>query len=274
LWGNLGGNNYNGISNYNALQLQLTKRYSNGLLFSVNYVYSHFLDDQDSSGWGNRGGTQFWQIGNDPKANYGNSNFDIPQAFKGYASYELPFGKGKRYASEANKLVDAAVGGWRVAGTFVTQSGNPFTIVASTNNSFSDCGNNCYWYVNRVGNPHAGASVPAGSPPGTIAFFNPAAYALPTPGTFGDNGRNTLSGPRLTVFNMSLAKNFRFGERVALELRSDWVNIFNHPSFAAPGYTLGGSNFGVINGATGGPNVNGGVTVAPRSGQLSARVTF
>ncbi|MGA9729708.1 MAG: hypothetical protein WBQ83_03420, partial [Candidatus Acidiferrales bacterium] len=85
---------------------------------------------------------------------------------------------------------------------------------------------------------------------------------------------NTLSGPRLTVFNMSLAKDFRFGERVALELRSDWVNIFNHPSFAAPGYTVGGSNFGVINGATGGPNVNGGVTVAPRSGQLSARITF
>jgi hypothetical protein len=275
LWGSLGGNNYNGISNYNAMQLQLTKRYSSGLLFSVNYVWSHFLDDQDSSGWGSRGGTQFWQIGNDPAANYGNSNFNIPQAFKGYASYELPFGTGKRFASDANAAENAAIGGWRVSGTFVTQSGNPFTIINSVNNSFSQCGNSCDWYVNRVGNPSSGIpAVPGGSQPGTISYFNPAAYASAAPGTFGNNGRNTLAGPGLTVFNMSLAKDFRFGERIGLELRSDWVNIFNHPSFAAPGYTLGGSNFGIINGATGGPNVSGGVTVAPRSGQLSARVTF
>ena len=275
LWGSLGGNNYNGISNYNAMQLQLTKRYSSGLLFSVNYVWSHFLDDQDSSGWGSRGGTQFWQIGNDPAANYANSNFNIPQAFKGYAAYELPFGTGKRFASDAGAVENAAIGGWRVSGTFVTQSGNPFTIINSVNNSFSQCGNSCDWYVNRVGNPSSGIpAVAAGSQPGTISYFNPAAYASAANGTFGNNGRNTLAGPRLTVFNMSLAKDFRFGERVGLELRSDWVNIFNHPSFAAPGYTLGGSNFGIINGATGGPNVSGGVTVAPRSGQLSARVTF
>ncbi|MFY9804540.1 MAG: TonB-dependent receptor [Candidatus Acidiferrales bacterium] len=274
-WGSLGGNNYNGISNYNAMQLQLTKRYSSGLLFSVNYVWSHFLDDQDSSGWGSRGGSQFWQIGNDPAANYANSNFNVPQAFKGYAAYDLPFGKGKKYVSEANPAVDAAVGGWRISGTFVTQSGNPFTIVNSVNNSYSDCGNGCSWFADRVGNPGSGIPpVAAGSQPGTISYFNPAAFAVPTSGTFGDNGRNSLVGPRLTVFNMSLAKSFHFGERVGLELRSDWVNIFNHPSFAAPGYTLGGANFGLINGATGGPNVSGGVTVAPRSGQLSARITF
>src|ERR1700675_4097143 len=125
-WGTLSGNNYNAISNYNSLQAQITKRYSNGLLFSANFVWSHMLDDQDSGGWGSRGGTQYWQIVNDPKANYGNSNFDIPIAFKGYASYELPFGRGKRYLN-SGQAMDALVGGWRISGTFVAQSGNPFS---------------------------------------------------------------------------------------------------------------------------------------------------
>ena len=107
---------YNAISNYNALQTTVNKRFSNGLLFSFNYVWSHFLDDQDSGGWGSRGGTQYWQIANNPSANYGNSNFDITNAFKGYASYELPFGKGKSYLS-GNAIENAVVGGWRISGT-------------------------------------------------------------------------------------------------------------------------------------------------------------
>jgi hypothetical protein len=267
LWGSLGGNNYNGISNYNALQTAINKHFSNGLLFSFNYTWSHFLDDQDSSGWGSRGGTQAWQIGNDPAANYGNSNFNIPQAFKGYASYELPFGKGKPFLS-GNSIVDSVVGGWRLAGTLISQSGVPFTItVSGANNSLSDCGNNCSWYPNRVGDPKS--SIPA-APAGSISFFNPAAYAVPATGTFGNDGRNSISGPRLTVLNMGIAKSFSFGERVHLEVRSDWVNALNHPSLGTPGNSLGGGNFGLINSGT----ENQGVSVAPRSGQLSAKITF
>src|SRR5580658_7833954 len=278
-WGQLNGYNYNALSNYNALQAAVTKRYSNGLLFSFNYVWSHFLDDQDSGGWGSRGGTQYWQIGNNPGANYGNSNFDIPSAFKGYASYELPFGKGKMYLSDANALANAAVGGWRIAGTVVAQSGTPFTVVNNTNLNSTitgcqvggtatggDVNNGCNWFPNVVGNVHV-------ANPGPNEWFNTAAFVNASPAgsfAFGNEGRNSLRGPRLTVFNFSLAKNFSFGERVRLELRSDWVNIFNHPSFNTPGQSLGGANFGEINNAT----LGNGVAVAPRSGQLSAKVTF
>ena len=140
-WGTLTGNSYNATSNYNSLQLQTSKRYSNGLSFSANYVWSHFLDEQDSGGWGSRGGTQYWQIGNDPSANYGNSNFDIPNAFKGYASYDLPFGRGKTYLG-GNSVEDEIVGGWRISGTFLAQSGSPFTVVNNTNSNstFTGCG--------------------------------------------------------------------------------------------------------------------------------------
>jgi hypothetical protein len=269
LWGSITGNHFNGISNYNSLQGTVQKRYSNGLTFQVNYVWSHFLDDLDSAGWGQRGGIQRWQIGNDPKSNYGNSNFDIPHAVKGIVSYELPFGHGKAYF-HGNTVEDALVGGWRLSGTFLHQSGNPFTafdgIQPSGSNSKCSSGNNanggCVWYLNRVGDPFS--NVPAGY------YFNPAAFTAPNAGTFGTNGRNNLRGPRLTVVNLSLAKNVRFGERCGLELRADFVNALNHPSFQPPNSDINGAAFGQITSS----ETAGGTTVAPRSGQLSARFTF
>jgi hypothetical protein len=293
-WGTLSGNNYNGKSNYNALQLGVTKRYTSGFLFSFNFVHSHFLDDQDSGGWGSRGGTQYWQIANDPAANYGNSNFDIPNAFKGYASYELPFGEGKRFLSNG-KAINELVGGWRIAGTFVHQSGTPFTVVNTTNlnqkitgcnvggtATGGDVNNGCNWYLDVVGKPGSGSCTPGGTitasgPTGTTnCWFNTSAFAAPpTPSAtqlfeFGNEGRNSLRGPRLTVMNLSLAKGFSFTERVKMELRADFVNALNHPSFNIPGQVLGASNFGEINNGT----LGNGVAVQPRSGQLSARVTF
>ncbi|MGA3106431.1 MAG: carboxypeptidase-like regulatory domain-containing protein [Terriglobales bacterium] len=285
-WGNLTGYYYNGISNYNALQTSINKHFSNGLLFSFNYTWSHFLDDMDSGGWGSRGGTQDWQIANDPAKDYGNSNFDIPHSFKGYASYELPFGKGKSYLNN-NSVLGEVVGGWRISGTFIHQSGNPFTVTTNDNtvHSITDC-NNCVSYPNVVADTHVGN-------PGISGWFNQTAFvgAVPlvtsTPtGAFeyGDEARNSLRGPRLTVLNMGIGKNFSFGERVKLEVRSDWVNVLNHPSFNTPGNSCNldanntcipgndpnGGNFGLINNSTQG----NGVAVGARSGQLSAKITF
>jgi Carboxypeptidase regulatory-like domain len=282
-WGSLQGFNYDGISNYNGLQTSINKRFSNGLLFSFNYVWSRFLDDQDSGGWGSRGGTQYWQVANNPKLTYGDSNFDIPNAYKGYVSYELPFGKGKAYL-HGNALEDEVVGGWRISGTMITQSGNPFTVVNNTNSNSSytgcatnvggtatggDVNNGCNWFPNVTASTHV-------SSPNPSEWFNTAAFANAwTPGSgvpfaFGNEGRNSLRGPRLTVFDMSFAKDFSFTEHVKLELRSDWVNVFNHPSLNLPGQSFGGSNFGEINDAT----LGSGVTVGARTGQLSARISF
>ncbi len=236
------------------MQAAITKRYSNGLLFSFNYVWSHFLDDQDSGGWGSRGGTQYWQIGNNPGANYGNSNFDIPSAFKGYVSYELPFGKGKMYMSDANALANAAVGGWRIAGTVVAQSGNPFTVVNNTNQNSTITGcerrrhgirrrrqqrlqlvsQRCGQYPRRQSRSQRDGLTPQLSSMRLLGGNSRSAMRVET----------SLRGPRLTVFNFSLAKNFSFGERIRLELRSDWVNVFNHPSLGIPGQSFGAANFG------------------------------
>ncbi len=265
LFAGIGGNNYNAISNYDALQTAVQKRYSNGLTFEFNYVWSHFLDEQDSSGWGSRGGTQRWQIGNNPRLNYANSNFDIPHAFKGIVSYELPFGRGKTYF-HGNALTDAVVGGWRISGTFIKQSGNPFTVFDGQNLSGSRAGT---WYLDKVSDPFS--NVPA-LPAGTqgISYFNKAAFTPAPIGTFGTNGRNTLRGPGLTVLNLSLAKEFHFRERYGLQLRADFVNALNHPSFQPPQGDFSQGNFGHIDSSL----TAGGTTVAPRSGQLSARFSF
>jgi hypothetical protein len=274
LFGNIIGDYYRGISNYNALQTSATKRYSNGLTFEVNYVWSHFLDDQDSGGWGQRGGFQFWQIGNDPAKNYANSNFDIPQAFKGIASYELPFGRGKTHLNSDNLVEDALVGGWRISGTFITQSGNPFTVYDSLVNNYSQCSTandtngGCVSYLNKVASPYPAPSLAAGTQ--GVGYFNGAAFVAPPAGTFGTVGRNSMRGPGLTVANMSLAKSFHFRERFGLQLRCDFVNVFNHPSFQPPNNNINAANFGLITPS----EADGGTSVAPRSGQLSARFTF
>jgi len=270
IFGGIGGNNYNGISKYNSMQLGVTKRYSYGLTFQANYVWSHFLDDQDSAGWGSRGGTQNWQIGNNPSANYGNSNFDIPNAFKGIVSYELPFGQGKQYLNH-NQITNVIAGGWRISGTFIDQSGNPFTVIDSNTgkDGNSQCGNGCTLYLNQVGNPFAGIPVIATQ---GISYFNPAAFTHPTKANFafGTVGRNTMRGPDLKVVNLSLAKEFHFGERFGLQLRADFVNALNHPSFQPPHNDISQGNFGVIDSSLTG----NGTTVAARSGQLGARFSF
>ena len=79
----------------------LQKRFTSGLSLDFNYTWSHFLDDQDSSGYGGAAGTQTVQRSYDPAASYGSSNFDVRNAFKGRIVYELPFGKGKMFLNKS-----------------------------------------------------------------------------------------------------------------------------------------------------------------------------
>src|ERR1022692_3481188 len=174
-FGGLGGSNFNGISNYDSLQLDLRKRYSYGLTFDVNYAWSHMLDDQDSAGWGSTAGAQVWQIGNNPSSNYGNSNFDIPQALKGTAVYELPFGMGKPFMN--NAIADAVLGGWRISGTFIYQDGTPFTVLDSGVNDYSQAGN---VFANPTGTSPKSGACPSGARVGTLScWFNTAAFETP-----------------------------------------------------------------------------------------------
>jgi hypothetical protein len=266
----IAGSTNNAISNYNSLQASVTKRMTRGLSLSFNYVWAHMQDDMDSSGWGSRAGPQPYQIANNPAANYSNSNFDVRHAFKGYAVYQMPFGRGKQFLNHS-QLLDEVVGGWQIAGTVILQTGNPFTVYG-TQNTFALAGSA---YPNRV--PGV-STTPAHR---TINnWFNPAAFSQPADGTFGNVPRNSLYGPGINVFNFSIAKSFSipFKEGIRIEFRADAQNVFNHPSYSSPGSggtTLSGSSgAGTPYGGAPGTYAINSVTVNGRNLQLALKVIF
>jgi hypothetical protein len=240
----INGSSNNAVSNYNSLQASITQRISSGLSLSFNYVWSHFLDTQDSSGWGSRAGDQNWQIANDASANYSNSNFDIRQAFKGYAIYQLPFGRGKQFLNN-KAVVDNVIGGWQVSGTLYLSTGTPFTVFG-TQNTYQLAGSP---FPNRVPgvstkpqhqSTHCiAADVQSGC---DNEWYNPSAFSEPANGAFGDVRRNSLYGPGTNTVNLSAFKEFSLPwEGIKLRFSFTSTNAFNHPSFANPTGTLAGA---------------------------------
>jgi hypothetical protein len=238
------------------------------LSFSANYTWSHFLDDQDSSGFHSAGGNQFYQDAYDPGANYASSNFDIRNMFKGSAVYQLPVGKGKTFLN-TNNLLDEIFGGWQASTTVVVQGGNPFTVTYSaTNNSYAQSGSQYFAsFPNVVGDPKL-------SHPTINDWFNLAAFSHPAAATFGDSRRNTVVGPGLSDVNFSLGKSFTLREGIALQFRADASNVLNHPSFGHPD-----SNFddpvdlSQLNRPSGAGTISS-TTVGGRNVQLGARLSF
>jgi hypothetical protein len=263
IYQSISGDTFNGLSNYNSLQTSISRRFASGLSLNLNYTWAHFLDDQDSSGYGGAAGTQTVQRSYDPAASYGSSNFDVRNAFKGRVVYELPFGKGKMFLNKSG-LLDSVIGGWQASGTFVLSSGFPFTPTIDGNNSFSQAGD---WYPNQIGNPKP-------SHRSIGQWFDPTAYALPEPGTFGNMRRNSLRSPGIDVVNLSAGKSFPIGDRLNLQIRADTSNAFNHPSFGLPNMSLepsGGTGADSFVGSA--TNITS-TTVGGRTMQLNARISF
>jgi len=261
----ISGSTNNAISNYNSLQISVTKRMTKGLSLNFNYVWAHMMDDQDSSGWGSRAGPQDYQIATNPAANYSNSNFDVRHAFKGYAVYELPFGRGKQFLN-GSRFLDEAVGGWQLAGTVILQTGNPFTVYGNQT-TYEQAGTQ---FPNLI----PGVSPTAGARSRTN-WINVAAFSEPANGTFGDVRRNSFYGPGLNAFNLSTAKSFAipWKEGIQVEFRADAQNVFNHPSFNTPSGTNLSGAAGVGQPYVGTTPLTS-VTVNGRDLQLALRVSF
>jgi outer membrane receptor protein involved in Fe transport len=225
---------YDGWSNYNALQVRLQKKMSNGLNFQFNYAWSKSLDTGTGNGHGS--GVDIYQNAYNPAANYGLSDFNAANTFVGQIVYELPFGSGRQFALHGP--LDQIAGGWRVSTLFQWHGGVPFTpviqssIMDAVDPGLDSC-SGCTLYPVLVGNPKV-------SNPTIHGWFNPAAYADPAPGTFGDNVRNTLIGPRFFDADFSIGKEFPLHwERTKLEIRADMYNVFNHVNFFNPDANVG-----------------------------------
>jgi hypothetical protein len=230
---NLGNARYelsNANSNYNGLQVDLRQRLSHGIQFRVNYTFQKSLDVHSASFLANAGvgGTTTIMDPQDPRRDWGPSNFNIRNRLAGNFSYALPFGKGKSLLSNVNRVANALVGGWQINGILTAQSGFPFTPLLGFNQS----GNG----DSRA--PDRPNLTPGFSGPLVLGtqqrWFNPAAFVLPAAGTYGNAGRDIIEGPGLMEFDTSLFKNFRVREKADLQFRAEFFNVVNHTNLGLP----------------------------------------
>jgi len=220
----------NANSSYNALQVSLTRRFSHGLQFRGNYTFSKSLDIHSSSFLANEGiaGATTVMIPQNPKADWGPSNFNPAHQASGNFSYDLPVGHGRFLGGNASNVVDKFIGGWSWHGIITLQTGFPFTPLVGSNQSNNGDSRN----PDRVSiNPNFSGPMIQGS---VSRWFNPAAFLLPTAGTYGNAGRDILTGPGLATFDTSLFKTTAISERLKLQFRAEIFNLFNHANFGMP----------------------------------------
>jgi len=228
-----------GVGNYNALQAKLEQRLSHNLTLLGSYTWSRCLSIQDEG--------QSGSIQNpyNVKADYGACDFNIPHIFVFSYAYALPFGKGMPLGGNVGRAGDLLIGVWQISGILTLESGQPFTVTVP----FDNANINPSSETQRA-NPVSGVPLlPPGFQQGPHAWYNPAAFTLPAPFTFGTLGRNTLRGPKLQNLDFALFKSFKFAESKSFQFRSEFFNVLNNVNFAPPGggasggfSTLGGES--------------------------------
>ncbi len=207
-----------GDSSYNALQIDFHRRFSGGLALRGAYTWSKTIDDGDSLNATTSGGEP--ALASNPfnlRADRGLANFDVRNVGVIGAMYALPFGHGWKH-------------GWNIDSIVTLQGGFPFTPQLSYNPSNNGDTRNP---VRPFVNPAFTGSVIIGSP---SQWFNPAAFLAPpnNSGFYGNLGRDTLFGPGLATWDLSLLKDTRLGERVNLEFRAELFNVLNRVNFNTP----------------------------------------
>ena len=261
------------LSNYNSAQATVKVQNWRGVTSTLNYTWAHSIDDASD-------GLDFVPNASqpdnsfNPRGDRASSNFDVRHRVQWYWTYNLPkFQQAKWIAN-----------GWALDGMFNFATGQPYTVSYLFEGDFNGSGE----YFGRpdiVGNPYAGT--------GGTNLLNVAAFAAPcnvdSSGNCvsgwhpGSEGRNAFNAPSYTNFDFSLTKTSHLTEKVTMELRGDFFNIFNHPNFSNPLLPGFGIDYLNTNGSqfiqttatpdvgSGNPYLGGG---GPRSAQLAVHVTF
>jgi hypothetical protein len=228
-----------GFSNYNALEVNYTHRVSQGLTLLASYTFSKFIDDvAGSTDWANANGTSTRNV-YDLAAERSVDATDVPHSLVLSYVYEIPVGKGRKYASGMNSVLNAVVGGWQTSGIATFKQGFPLAI-SSPGNGLNYFG--AGQHVDVVGDYHI-------SNPSRTEWFNTAAFQPAAQWTLGDAPRyfSDLRSPGYKNWDMSIQKYFPIQERFRFQFRLDMFNTFNHTNYYAPNTALGSGSFGTIN---------------------------
>ena len=240
-----------GNSRYNALETDLVHRMGHGLDIRANYTWSKNLDlNSGLTGAQSNNQAQMIMDPFDLGRDWGPSALNVANQASISLSYQLPFGHGQPMFSGAQGIGQQLIGGWQVNSIVTALSGFPFTPQDGSNRSGDGDTRN----PDRPNlNPAFTGPVVTGNP---NQWYNPAAFLLPTAGTWGNLGRGVYTGPGLTSADISLFKNFSFTERIHLQFRAEAFNTLNHPNFATPNAT-----------------VFSGTAVSPTAGLITATAT-
>jgi len=258
----------NDYSNYRALEFIVKRRITNGLGYQLAYTWSLSKDNRSwdpslstvSTGSVQAASSTPFDLRN-RNLNYAWSDFDRRHVFQATYVWELPFGKGKHFGTNSRAL-DLVIGGWQFSGTTIWMSGRPFTVYSGINTvsnvvqSTADC-SQC--------NRHIGTLVLESGRNFWFDAKTRALFSAPAPGSIGNTGRNFFIAPVYIQTDASLSKKFHITERVAFDLRFDFRNLTNHPSFDNPTAVINSSIFGRINDS---------VTNNARRIQVSGKISF
>jgi hypothetical protein len=239
-----------GNSSYNALQADVTHRFSNGLQFRANYTWSKNLDI-NSGLTGAQAANQAQMVldRNDLRRDWGPSALNITSQSSISARYEIPIGHGKRWLGDVGGIESKLISGWQVNGIGTFLTGFPFTPLVGANRSGDG----------DTRNPDRVSINPSPTSPCPVMpnqWLNPCAYSLPTPGTYGNIGRGTLTGPGLADVDFSLFKDTALSEKTTMQFRAEFFNLFNR------------SNYGPLN-----TTVFSGTSISPSAGSITTTAT-
>jgi hypothetical protein len=250
------------MSNYHAMEVEIRRRFANGLQFQADYTWSKAMGDATDAQGNNQSDLVSRLTLRNPRADYRRSTQDQTQRFVANAVYDLPFGNGRSFFGGANGVVDRLVGGWTMGAIVTWSTGVPW-YVASGRTTFN-CSNTAT--VTCGGTANNGAQLTGISfeefkkniglfkTPSGVFFVNPnllnitlnaagkaiasslkpGLMSAPAPGTFGDFPVNSLNGPSYFNFDLSVIKRIRITERVRFELKGTAINVLNHPNFIFP----------------------------------------
>ncbi len=287
-------------SNYNALQVRYEQRFVAGLTLLNSFTWEHSLDNASASLEAN---TPSPQDGNNLKGDYSQSDYNLPIANVTSLVYELPFGRGRHFASNPNGLTDAIVGGWQISGINTMQAGTPFNLTYTPNSaqqvslqiSATYRGANEYRPNLVPGKKVTQGRSSRAANTGYVNYVNYSAFVMPPIkdaagnilSPFGTASRNPGRTPPFYETDLALNKKFNLpGDRLKMEFRTEVYNLFNHTNLYLPG-TISGSQgtttatAGVggsvpVSSITGNPTGGGQITSTfqPRIFQFALKVIY
>lgn len=255
-----------GVGSYHSLLIDVRRNFASGFQFRGNYTYSKNLDDGSAWNTSVSGNTPaFVEFPLRPKWDWGPAATDVRHVASLNGSYELPFGKDRRYFHRGPTPLRLVVSDWTISSIVNVQSGFPFTPQLGYNPTGNGDTRNP---VRPNWNPDFSGKL---YPHNVTQYFNPAAFSKPATGTFGNVSRDSLKGPGLFNLDFSAARNAHLTERLGLQFRAEFFNILNHANFLTP-------NEVVYTSATSGVSPTAGVisatTSTSRQIQFGAKLQF